>query len=37
MWLYENAQAIASVKQGLKKLVEEKSIDRGSFAQHARE
>ena len=36
MWLYENAQALASVKQGLRESAEGKSIYRGSFAKHAR-
>jgi len=37
MWLYENAEALASVKQGLRESAEGKSIYRGSFAKHARE
>jgi hypothetical protein len=37
MWLYENAQALASVKQGLQESAEGKSVYRGSFAKHARE
>ena len=37
MWLYENAEALASVKQGLRESAEGKSVDRGSFAKHARE
>jgi hypothetical protein len=37
MWLYENAQALASVKQGLRESAEGKSVYRGSFAKHARE
>lgn len=36
MWLYENAQALASVKQGLRESAEGKSVYRGSFAKHAR-
>jgi hypothetical protein len=36
MWLYENAQALASVKQGLRESAEGKTIHRGSFARHAR-
>ena len=36
MWLYENAQALASVKQGLRESAEGKSVYRGSFARHAR-
>src|SRR5271157_1662489 len=37
MWLYENPQALASVKQGLRESVEKEGIDRGSFAKFARE
>jgi hypothetical protein len=37
MWLYENPEALASVKQGLRDSAEEKSVYRGSFAKHARE
>jgi hypothetical protein len=37
MWLYENAEALASVKQGLLESAEGKSVYRGSFAKHARE
>ena len=37
VWLYENAQALASVKQGLKESAEGKSVYRGSFAKHAKE
>jgi hypothetical protein len=36
MWLYENSQALASVKQGLRESAEGKSVYRGSFAKHAR-
>jgi hypothetical protein len=36
MWLYESAQALASVKQGLRESAEGKTIYRGSFAKHAR-
>jgi hypothetical protein len=36
MWLYENAQALASVKQGLRESAEGKTLNRGSFARHAR-
>jgi hypothetical protein len=36
-WLYENPQALASVKQGLRESAEGKSVDRGSFAKYARE
>jgi hypothetical protein len=37
MWLYENPQALASVKQGLRESAKGKSVYRGSFAKHARE
>lgn len=37
MWLYENAEALASVKQGLRESAEGKSVYRGSFARHARQ
>jgi hypothetical protein len=37
MWLYENPQALASVKRGLRESAEGKSIYRGSFAKHAKE
>jgi hypothetical protein len=36
MWLYENPQALASVKQGLRESAEGKRIYRGSFAKHAK-
>ena len=36
MWLYETPQALASVKQGLREAAEGKSVDRGSFAKHAK-
>ena len=36
MWLYENAPALESVKQGLRESAEGKSIYRGSFAKAAR-
>jgi hypothetical protein len=36
MWLYENAQALGSVKQGLRESAEGKTTYRGSFARHAR-
>ena len=36
-WLYENPQALASVKQGLRESAEGKSVYRGSFAKHARD
>jgi hypothetical protein len=37
MWLYENPQALVSVKKGLRESAEGKSVYRGSFAKHARE
>jgi hypothetical protein len=37
MWLYENPQALASVKQGLRESAEGKRVYRGSFARHAKE
>ena len=37
MWLYENGEALAGVKQGLRESAEGKSVDRGSFAKYARE
>jgi hypothetical protein len=37
MWLYENPEALASVKRGLRESAEGKAIDRGSFARHGRE
>jgi hypothetical protein len=36
-WLFENPQALASVKQGLKESAEGKRISRSSFAKHAKE
>ena len=36
MWLYENAQALASVKRGLRESAEGKRVYRGSFAKHAK-
>ena len=36
-WLYENPEALASVKQGLRESAEGKSVYRGSFAAHAKE
>ena len=36
MWLYENPEALASVKQGLRESAEEKSVYRGSFARHTK-
>ena len=36
MWLYENPQALAGVKQGLRESAAGKSVYRGSFARHAR-
>lgn len=37
MWLYENSQALASVKLGLRESAEGKTVYRGSFARHAKE
>jgi hypothetical protein len=37
MWLYQNPQALASVKRGLRESAEGKSVYRGSFAKHAKE
>jgi hypothetical protein len=37
MWLYENAEALASVKQGLRESAEGKSVYLGSFAKYAKE
>ncbi len=37
IWLYENAQALASVKQGLRESAEGKTVYRGSFAKYAKE
>jgi hypothetical protein len=37
IWLYENEQALASVKQGLRESMEGKSVYRGSFAKYAKE
>jgi hypothetical protein len=37
MWLYEDPQALASVKQGLRESAQGKRVYRGSFAKHARE
>jgi hypothetical protein len=37
MWLYENPQALASVKQGLRESAEGKVVYRGSFAKYAEE
>jgi hypothetical protein len=37
MWLYENPEALASVKQGLRESAEGKSVYRGSFAKYADE
>jgi hypothetical protein len=36
MWLYENPQALASVKRGLRESAEGKSVYRGSFSKHTR-
>jgi len=37
MWLYENTEALASVKRGLRESADGKSLYRGSFAKHAKE
>jgi hypothetical protein len=37
MWLYENAAALASVKQGLRESAAGKSVYRGSFARFAKD
>jgi len=37
IWLYENPQAFASIKQGLRESAEGATINRGSFAQYAQE
>ena len=37
MWLYENPEALASVKQGLRDSAERKTVYRGSFAKYAKE
>lgn len=37
MWLYENPEALASVKRGLRESAEGKTVYRGSFAKHAKE
>jgi len=36
-WLYENSEALASVKRGLRESVGGESVYRGSFAKHAKE
>ena len=36
-WLFENPQALASVKRGLKESSAGKRRERGSFSKHARE
>jgi len=36
MWLYENPETLASVRQGLRESAEGKSVYRGSFARHAK-
>jgi hypothetical protein len=36
IWLYENPQALASVKQGLRESAEGKTVYRGSFAKYAK-
>jgi hypothetical protein len=37
MWIYENPQTLASVKQGLRESAEGKSVYRGLFARHAKD
>lgn len=37
MWLYENPEALASVKRGLRESADGKTAYRGSFAKHAKE
>jgi hypothetical protein len=37
MWLYEDPEALAGVKQGLRESAQGKTVYRGSFAKHARE
>ena len=37
MWLYENPEALASVKLGLRESAEGKIVDRGSFGKFASE
>ncbi len=37
MWLYENAEALASVKRGLRESAEGKTVYCGSFAKYAEE
>jgi len=37
MWLYENPEALASVKQGLRESAEGKTVYRGSFAKYAKD
>ncbi len=36
-WLYENPEALASVKRGLRDVAEGKSVYLGSFAKYAKE
>ena len=36
MWLYENAEALASVKQGLREVAEGESVSLGSFAKYGK-
>ena len=35
-WLFQNPEALASVKQGLRESAEGKSVYRGSFAKYAK-
>jgi len=37
MWLYENHEALAQVKQGLRESAEGRSAERGSFAGYAQD
>lgn len=37
MWLYENPEALAQVKQGLRQSAEGKGVYLGSFAKYAKE
>ncbi len=37
IWLYNNAEALASLKRGLRESAQRKGVYRGSFAKHARD
>jgi hypothetical protein len=37
VWLYENAEILFSVKQGLRESAQGMRVDRGSFARFAKE